>query len=781
MINLLDCTLRDGGYYNNWDFDENLVKSYINSMVSSKIDVVEIGFRSLPQNSFMGPFFYSSDDFLENLSLPRELKCGVMLNADDFISLGEDCLSTLNKLFRKSENSPIDLIRVAVNIDAYKHSKLIINFLRDLGYEIGLNLMKANALKLEVYQKVSKDIKSWECVDVLYFADSLGSMGGADVTTICKALLKEWDGPLGIHSHDNKGLSLSNSLTAIQEGATWCDSTILGMGRGAGNTSTEAILMELSDNELHKGLPQELVQCSNLFQELKKEYSWGPNPYYHYAACHGIHPTYVQSLLADQRYAKEDFFSILARIARSPASSYSDANLREAVYPKNSVDKDGDWDATNWLTGKNVLLVGSGSSVRNYSQAILNYVKQEKPFVVALNINQQAKGLHVDATIVAHEQRIFLDSGSYEKLAHPIIMPKGNFLSKVELHIENLEVLDYGLSIRDEAFEIRDKGCTLSSPLTLGYALSVLTQGNAKEIKLVGFDGYGARNPKQDEVSKTFICYQDLPKSLPIESLTPTTYPIQQGSIFAPKLALNDFLVVIPARFQSSRFPGKPLADLCGKSLIRHVWDKSVKAVGVKNVIVATDDKRIMDHCTKQGMEVLLTSTNCLTGTDRLAEVAQKIKKQFYINVQGDEPLIEPSDIIKIIEVARKNPKLVVNGMCKIDNEKQFRSSNVPKVVTSRNRNLLFISRGPIPTSKNHEFIGAMRQVCIYAFPRDLLIQFGNQKTKSHNEQIEDIEILRFLDLGFTVKMVEIKGSSIAVDCKEDLEQARVFLKSKSP
>jgi 3-deoxy-manno-octulosonate cytidylyltransferase (CMP-KDO synthetase) len=319
----------------------------------------------------------------------------------------------------------------------------------------------------------------------------------------------------------------------------------------------------------------------------------------------------------------------------------------------------------------------------------------------------------------------------------------------------------------------------LSSPLTLAYALSVLTQSNAEEIKLVGFDGYDSMDPRQEEVIKTFLSYQDLPESLSVESLTPTTYPILQGSIFAPNLAINDFLLVIPARYDSTRFPGKPLADLCGKSLIRHVWDKAAEAVGAENVLVATEDERIKIHCEEEGMNVTMTSKNCLTGTDRLYEVAKTIERKFYINVQGDEPLIEPKDILKILEVARKNPQRVVNGMCKIEDEEQFRSSNVPKVATSNNSNLLFMSRGPIPTSKNHEFIEAMRQVCIYAFPRDALLQFGNQEAKSRNEQIEDIEILRFLDLGFTVKMTEIEGSSIAVDCEEDLEQARLLLMSK--
>ena len=139
-----------------------------------------------------------------------------------------------------------------------------------------------------------------------------------------------------------------------------------------------------------------------------------------------------------------------------------------------------------------------------------------------------------------------------------------------------------------------------------------------------------------------------------------------QFSIYAPDLNINEFMVVIPARFQSSRFPGKPLADLCGKSLLRHVWDKCVQAVGIDCVLVATDDKRIENHCNEQGMQVIMTSENCMTGTDRLSEVASRIKRKFYINVQGDEPLINPSDIINIVKMAKDSPDLIFNGMCEI-------------------------------------------------------------------------------------------------------------------
>ena len=236
---------------------------------------------------------------------------------------------------------------------------------------------------------------------------------------------------------------------------------------------------------------------------------------------------------------------------------------------------------------------------------------------------------------------------------------------------------------------------------------------------------------------------------------------------------MNDYLVIIPARYQSTRFPGKPLVDIHGKSMLRHVWEKCVEATSPGRVLVATDDDRILEHCQNHDMQVELTRSDCLTGTDRLYEVAQKRKSEVYINVQGDEPLVSPVDIKAVIEASQKEPEITFNAMCQINEEADFRNPNVPKVITQKDGRLLYMSRAPIPTNKKLEFEKAMKQVCIYAYPRDVLIAFGSFKEKTPLESIEDLEILRLLELGYEVKMIEVSGSSVAVDTPKDLEKVR--------
>lgn len=235
-------------------------------------------------------------------------------------------------------------------------------------------------------------------------------------------------------------------------------------------------------------------------------------------------------------------------------------------------------------------------------------------------------------------------------------------------------------------------------------------------------------------------------------------------------------IVVIPARYRSSRLPGKPLVDLCGKSLIQRTYEQCAKGFPPELVYVATDDDRVKTHCEGLGIKTLMTSADCLTGTDRVAEVARMVDADLYINVQGDEPIFNPADIAEVLAVARTCPGEVLNGVADIETEEQFRSPTIPKVVARPDGRLLYMSRGPIPTTKRFEFVKAWRQICIYAFTPPSLRDYSSVSAKTPLEAMEDIEILRFLELGYEVRMVPLSADSIAVDTPEDAERVRKFL-----
>ena len=239
------------------------------------------------------------------------------------------------------------------------------------------------------------------------------------------------------------------------------------------------------------------------------------------------------------------------------------------------------------------------------------------------------------------------------------------------------------------------------------------------------------------------------------------------------------YIVVIPARYKSKRLPGKPLANIGGLPMIVRTYNQCIKVVSRDKIIVATDTLKIKNVCDRYNIKSIITSSKCLTGTDRVAEVAKTIKCNFYINVQGDEPFFNPNDLKKLIKEAEKKPNDVINGYTEIKNKKLFFSSSIPKVVFDKNGYLLYMSRGPIPSNKTLEFQKAWRQVCAYSFPRKALFDFTKTKYKTPIESLEDIEILRFLEKGYKVKMIKMSDKSLAVDDKEDLEKAKIYLKYK--
>ena len=232
-----------------------------------------------------------------------------------------------------------------------------------------------------------------------------------------------------------------------------------------------------------------------------------------------------------------------------------------------------------------------------------------------------------------------------------------------------------------------------------------------------------------------------------------------------------DYAVIIPARYASSRLAGKPLVELRGVPMIVRTYRQCIKAVSAEHVFVATDDTRIAEVCYTHGMNVLMTSEHCMTGTDRLVECLNLVDTELFINVQGDEPVISPQDILTMIEAAKRFPGEILNGVCELTCEEQFKNTSVPKVVMREDGRLLYMSRAPIPTTKSATYIKGWRQVCVYTFPRQALSLFGTRHEKTPLEAIEDIEILRFIELGIEVRMIPLSNTSVAVDLMGDVER----------
>ena len=241
---------------------------------------------------------------------------------------------------------------------------------------------------------------------------------------------------------------------------------------------------------------------------------------------------------------------------------------------------------------------------------------------------------------------------------------------------------------------------------------------------------------------------------------------------------MDNISIVIPARYKSSRFPGKPLAKILGKEMIIRVCDICSKVIKKKNIYVATDDNRISNVVKKKGYNFIKTKKECFTGTDRVFHASKKIKSNLIINVQGDEPIINGADIKKIISAKKKFPHHVICGFNKTT-LLEAKNKNIPKVVFNKNFDMIYMSRAVIPENKpkNKKNYEIYKQVCIYAFNKKQLGKYGNLRKKSTLEKIEDIELLRFLDLNIPIKMIKVSNRSIAVDVISDVKKVESFLK----
>ena len=243
-------------------------------------------------------------------------------------------------------------------------------------------------------------------------------------------------------------------------------------------------------------------------------------------------------------------------------------------------------------------------------------------------------------------------------------------------------------------------------------------------------------------------------------------------------------VAIIPARYGSTRFPGKPLATIGGKPMVQHVYESASRPPGLDQVLVATDDRRILETVRGFGGEAVLTSIDHASGTDRLAEVAKKIKSQWVINVQGDLPFIRPQTITRTLRALQREHSIVMGtARVPIFSKGELLNPNVVKVVTDAEGFALYFSRAPIPyrrapqaqNMKGREVLGH-RHLGIYVYRRDFLLKLSRLRPVPL-ELTEGLEQLRPMSHGYRIRVVDVDENSVEVDTPEDLKRAEKYLK----
>jgi 3-deoxy-manno-octulosonate cytidylyltransferase (CMP-KDO synthetase) len=235
---------------------------------------------------------------------------------------------------------------------------------------------------------------------------------------------------------------------------------------------------------------------------------------------------------------------------------------------------------------------------------------------------------------------------------------------------------------------------------------------------------------------------------------------------------------IIPARYSSTRFSGKVLADICGKPMLQHIWERAKKALLLDEVIIACDEERVFAVARDFGANCLMTAREHLSGSDRITEVVSPIDVRVVVNIQADEPLIEPLMIDSLVEVLLRDDSVYMATLIKqIENAEEINDPNIVKVVVDKNNFALYFSRAPIPYRASKVKIKPVyyKHIGLYAYTKDFLFIYKNISPSSL-EKTESLEQLRVLEEGFRIKVIETGFDTIGVDTPKDLERVRQIL-----
>lgn len=533
MIKLLDCTLRDGGYYNAWDFDRTLIEDYLLAMAAISADFVELGLRGFAKDGFYGGCAYSTDSFIRGLPIPDGLKIGVMVNASEIVDHPDGPAGALAKLFVPAANSPVSLVRIPCHFYEFEATLAGCAWLKQQGYQVGINLMQIADRSLEEIEQLAH-LASHSSLDVLYFADSMGSMNPEQTKEIIGALRKGWTGELGIHTHDNMGRALANCLQAVADGVTWIDGTVTGMGRGAGNVKTEYLAVELAPLRMNHSCNTTplMTVIRQYFEPMQREYGWGTNTYYYLAGKYGIHPTYIQSMLTDTRYNEEDVLAVIDHLKSSGGKKFN-LNTLEVARHFYVGDPMGSWEPASLIAGREVMILGTGPGIVKHQRALEDYIRHYHPVVIALNTQTHIDPDLIDLRAACHPVRLLADCSEHIRLPQPLITPASMLPEDICAELSGKKLLDFGLAVEPETFQFADNYCVLPTSMVIAYVLAIATSGKASKILLAGFDGYGADDPRNKEMNYLLDKFIQVPGVPPLQSLTPTRYRIPSTSVYA--------------------------------------------------------------------------------------------------------------------------------------------------------------------------------------------------------------------------------------------------------
>jgi len=762
-INVLDCTLRDGGYVNNWAFSRAQIIKIIQSLEKSNVEIIELGYLNDKEGLDVNTTLFNSLDAIDVIVNDSGVKVKMVVMIDLFAF-------DINKLPHRSKTK-IDGIRLAFHKKDLDKAVILSKKIINLGYQLFFQPMVTKNYNSDEFTFLIEKVNTLD-VYAFYVVDSFGSMTLNEFREYISVANDNLNVniKLGYHSHNNMQLAFSNTVDLCANGIdreVILDGSIYGMGRGAGNLNTELIIDYLNNNN---GKNYRITPLLEVIDEILtfyfKKYPWGFSPTQYLSASLDCHPSYASYLVNKKTNHIADIHKILDKIPLEFRSIF-DEKIVNDLYQKflltNNSKPQGRLDIPK---DKKILLIASGYSINDNLEKIKQKIESNEYFTIALNHKPKLK---CDYYFFSNQQR-------FDEF-------KKNLPSEKKIITSNISC-NGGAKVVINLKDIVDTTFVTNSAILM---INNLVLDGIKSVEIAGLDGYkkGKNNYTYNEtnVASNENLFAELNKIISdalmklkhkiiIELITPSIYSKDINKDISLRI-----MGVIPARYDSSRFPGKPLCLINNIPMIKRTYNQVKKSKLLDKLVVATDSLKIKEYCEKEGIPVVMTSDKHLTGTDRLAEVAQKEYYDLYINIQGDEPVIDYHSINQIVNDYRKNHQIydVYNLYKKTTDRKEIEVDTIIKVVVNQYDELMYMSRHPIPFNKSKSSVIHNTQVCVYGFTKKALGIFSN-RGKTQNEQFEDIEMLRFVDLGCPVKMIETTVDSIAVDVPEDIKKVEDFL-----
>jgi 4-hydroxy 2-oxovalerate aldolase len=536
---LVDCTLRDGGYYTNWEFDKNLSKDLVKALNSAGTDIVELGYKSPKVHNeigFEGLFRFCPESQLAFVKEYTNAKYAFMIDAKEFVVNNQVDKSLIYDCIIPKDKSLFSWCRIATYHSSIQEAATIAEYIKELGYKISMNLMGISLLKEDQIIDAISSIEQ-TCVDVFYFSDSFGSMHPSDVGKFISLIRRFFHREIGIHTHDNQGLAFASTLAAINNGIDFIDTTLMGMGRGAGNLKTEQLYLYLYYAGLKELNPSELISViDRYFKPLYEKYKWGWDYAYMLGALKNIHPTYCHHLRTTNQYSMEQISSILNNIQIEKRSKFSEASLNSSIdiavnSPILTKENLIDLPLYEPMIKDTILVIATGASVQSYENELIRFIKQHNVTVIECNPrNDVFENAAEDYyKVILNWVRLESYLAEYFRSDKPVITG----IDKLpESFCERSNVYSYPCHVKESNEERNFSGRSvyITAYVVGMFSIAIAQLSEPKTIYLAGFDGYGDTNhPKHIEM-ETF--FKNMNTKTDLYSITPSTYSIKAKSIY---------------------------------------------------------------------------------------------------------------------------------------------------------------------------------------------------------------------------------------------------------